>query len=273
VIKHLLHSLKSLVASVYWLTTMGRWGISGVFDAVYEGQPRSQTFRAIFREVFGNEFPEEVDASGMLTLTDLRNIAADLHVGPGNQVVDLACGRGGATLWVAQATGANFIGIDLSSVAIRDAQRRISEFSPSGRMEFRVGDIAATRLPAASLDGAMSIDALFLVPDKFGTFAEVARILKPQARFAFTTWELDEPARVKDYRPLLTRFGFRVEVYQESPGWLERQRGVHERVLAAQDQLRREMGEAGARVWINCAHFELAKLSLMRRIYVVATKI
>jgi ubiquinone/menaquinone biosynthesis C-methylase UbiE len=266
------HWLKSLVASLYWLSTVGHWGINGVFNALYKGQAQSETFRAIYREVFGAEYLEEVDSTGFLTVSELGRFAQDLHVGPGQTFVDLACGRGGATLWLARHTGAGAVGIDIAKVAIADAQRRVASFGVEGRARFETGDIAATRFADATFDAAMSIDALFMVPDKTGTFQETARILKPGAYFAFTTWELDEPQRVKDYRPLLESNGFDVLTYDECAGWLERQRGIHERIVANRDKLIAEMGQEAAKVWISFSQMELPKLKLMKRIYVVARK-
>ena len=100
VLHRIVHWLKSLAASLYWLSTMGKWGVNRVFDGLYRGQPRSETFRNIYREAFGPEFAEEADPSGFLTMTDLANVSRDLNLGPGKTFVDLACGRGGASLWV-----------------------------------------------------------------------------------------------------------------------------------------------------------------------------
>ena len=100
-----------------------------------------------------------------------------------------------------------------------------------------------------------------------------ARILKPGARFACTTWELHELGGVKDYRPLLESAGFRVESYEPTPNWERYQRGVHERVLAERAALIQEMGEKGASFWIQGAQVEIPKLSHMRRILFVATRL
>ena len=50
---------------------------------------------------------------------------------------------------------------------------------------------------------------------------------------------------------MLENAGFRVEVREQTPRWEEFQRGVHERVLARQDDLNREMGKSAAKVWIR----------------------
>ena len=266
------HLVKSFIAAIYWRTTNGKWRLKDLFNDWYEGQARSDAFRQIYRDAFGDEFAEEADPCGFVTMTDLRNIAEHVNVGEDQTLVDLACGRGGVGMWVARQTGANLIGIDISKVAVEHAAGRTAEFDLDGRARFQVGDFCATGLPGASCHGVMSVDALFFVADKTSSVAEVARILRPGARFVFTNWELDIPLMVNDYRPLLEDAGFQIEIYEETPGWEARQRAVHESVLAQKDVLIEEMGSASARVWIQFAQTELPRLSRMRRIFVVAKK-
>ena len=88
----------------------------------------------------------------------------------------------------------------------------------------------------------------------------------------FTTWELDEPFRVKDYRPLLEEAGFEVEMLDETPDWERRQRAILERSIATKEQLMQEMGPEAATMWVHYCETELPKLPLMRRILVVARR-
>ena len=62
--------------------------------------------RRIQGEVYGNEYPAEVDPRSHLTWTELRRIARELRVGRGDAFVDLGCGHGGPCLWVARAATA-----------------------------------------------------------------------------------------------------------------------------------------------------------------------
>ena len=250
------HWFKSAIADVYWFSVMGRWRrwrIKDVFNDFYDAQPRSESFRSIYREVFGDEYPAEVDPCGFLTRTDLGNLVKHLGLERDQKLVDLACGRGGSGLWVARETGAHLVGLDIADVAIAEARRRTAKFGLEGRAEFRVSDIVATGYPDATFDGAMSCDSLFLVPDKTGSFAEAGRILKPGARFAFTTWEVHEPGGVRDYRPLLENAGFQMDVCEMTPNWEKYQRGIHETILARQEALIQDMGKAAATVWIQFA--------------------
>ncbi len=268
----LAHWVKSFLASCYWYSTQRRWRMRDIFNDVYKGQTRSDTFRRILREVFGEEYAEEADPCGFLTKTDLGNLVRNLQLQEGQSLVDLACGRGGAGLWVARETGTRLTGVDISSRAVEEARERVEAFGLTGRAEFRVGDFARTGLPDASFDGAMSVDALYLVADKTGSIEEVARIVRPGARFVFTTWDVDLPTMIRDHRPLLDHAGFDVEMYETTRDWEGRQRGVHEGVLANREALIEEMGEPSARFWIAGAQTELPRLSQMRRVLIVGKK-
>jgi ubiquinone/menaquinone biosynthesis C-methylase UbiE len=254
-----------------------------LFNIGFEGWAKSATVRHVWHKVYGEDYPEEVDPLSFVTVTDLRRIAQALRVGSGQTFVDLACGRGGPGLWVARESGAALVGIDFSQVAVEHATQRTDAFGLAGRARFQLGDFTATGLPAAALDGAMSVDALCFVPDKAAAVREVARILRSGARFVFTTWDIDVvaadwPPQVNDHRPVLREAGFAVETYEETPEWEPRQRAVYEGLRGAQVQVIAEMGEAAAGPLLAEANLlpGLADgtdyLAHMRRILVVARK-
>jgi ubiquinone/menaquinone biosynthesis C-methylase UbiE len=211
----------------------------------------SPTRRRLRREVYGDEYPEEARPRSFVTRSELRRVAAEIGVGPGQTFVDLGCGQAGPSLWVARQTGAALIGIDLSSYGIARAQEAAAELGLADRARLIVGDLTVTGLPDASLDGAMSIDVLWSVPDKAGALREAARILRPGARFAFTNWDRElsppgYPPPLGDHRPLLEAAGLEVETYEVQPDAERLRRAYYERLVAAQVELAREMGEEGA---------------------------
>ena len=238
----------------------------------------------ILREVYGDDYPAEADPRSFITLTELRRIALELRVGPGQTIVDLGCGHGGPGLWVARETGAALIGIDLSAAAIDLAPGRAEDFGLAQRAIFHVGDITATGLADRSVDGTMSVDVLWAVADKGAVLHECARILKPGARFVFTSWDRERnppgyPPPFTNHEPLLRAAGFSVHEYAVQSGAEERRRAVYERALAARDELVREEGEEGVRRILFEARATLGLedgvdyLSFSRRILVVAQRI
>jgi ubiquinone/menaquinone biosynthesis C-methylase UbiE len=226
---------------------------------VLAGYERSASLRRIRREVYGDDYADEADPSSPgLTLTELRRIARELRVGPGATIVDLGCGRGGPGLWLARETGAALVGIDIVSLAVDLATARAREFGLQERARFQLGDMAATGLPDAAFDGAISVVALLMVSDKAAAVREAARILRSGARFVFTTLEgtgltRAGVAEVSDHRPLLEAAGFTVEVYEEIPEWRGRIREVMERIRASEAALTQELGEEAAQGWMRMA--------------------
>ena len=255
----------------------GQMTAADSFNLVFAGVPRSPTLRHIWRNVYGSDYPEEADPFSFVTLTDLRRIAHELGVAAGQTFADLACGRGGPGLWVAQETGASLIGIDFSKVGIEQARQRADELALSERAVFLVRDVETTRLPEAGLDGAMSVDAFWLFADKPAATAEIARILRSESRFVFTTWDFETtppgwPPQVYGHHQLLRDAGFVVDVYEETPDWEQRQRAVYEGILAARTTLTTELGEVAAADIISEANEGPALLRQCRRILVVARR-
>ena len=246
-------------------------------------EPEDSTRRRIRREVYGEEYPAEVDPRSYLTWTELRRLAGELRVGPDDTFIDLGCGEGGPGLWVAGETRASVVGIDLAPVGIERARARAQALGLADRARFEVGDVVSTGLPDASLDAAMSVDTLWAVPDKDGAIREVARILKPGARFVFTNWDRDRsppgyPPPLGDHRPLLERAGFEVESYDIRTGAEDQRRAYYERVVAAGAALLAELGEEATTRMMREAKGTLGLtdgvdyLAHSRRIFVVARR-
>lgn len=226
------------------------------YDAFYAAWGASPALRRIWREqVTGADYPEEYSHISFLPLAELHTLTDDLALSSDQLLVDLACGAGGPGLWAAKETGARLVGIDLSPVAIERATERAAALGASDRATFRQGTFEATGLATASADAAMTIDALQYAPSKALALAEVARVVRPGGRFAFVAFELDAERiagmpiwedPVGDYRPLLEDAGFDVLSYEQITGWRESVAAGFGAVLAEQDVLVDELGDAAA---------------------------
>jgi ubiquinone/menaquinone biosynthesis C-methylase UbiE len=252
------------------------------FNVIY-ASPESPTRLAIFREVYGPDYPEEVAPRSFITMPLLRRLAQSLAVGPGATILDLGCGRAGPSLWVARETGAALVGVDLASVAIAQAAQRAQELGLAARARFEVGDCTALRFAPHTFDAAMSVDVLWMVPDRPAALREVARVLQPGARFAFTNWDRDlappgTPPPVPDHRPLLQAAGFVIETYEEIPEAEAQRRAIYERYIASREALHGEIGAAAAEAMLLEARRALGLLDGIdylrhsRRIFVVARR-
>lgn len=266
--------LKRFFGNIFWRLHQGT-DMKSTFENLYACRQNAKTFEAVNKKVFGDAYAGDlVDPCGFSTLEDLRALfersgLPETAERSDKKIVDLACGRGGAGLWLARKTGAELFGVDLSEIAIEAAKKRISEFGMEGRAAFQAADIRKIPAKTSAYDVALCVDSLFIIPDKDAVLAEVRRVLKPNGLFECVTWEVDRAFAVPDYRPLLEKAGFAIEYYEEVPGWRERQRGMHEELLARRDDLIAEMGKKAASVWLNCARYELKHLRQMRRVFFV----
>lgn len=103
-----------------------------------------------------------------------RRAVADLDLGPGSLVIDLACGTGDLCLDLS-AAGHRPVGVDLSLGMLRHAR------TPAPLVQ---GDGLALPFPDGSVDGAVSGFALRNFVALPPVFEELGRVLRPGGRVA-----------------------------------------------------------------------------------------
>jgi SAM-dependent methyltransferase len=110
---------------------------------------------------------------------------AQRFVGPGDRVLDCACGVGYGAALLAEA-GASVIGVDLSPTAIRYANWR---YGRQG-LSFLCGDAARLPFPDSSFDVAVSFETIEHIHDDEGFLSEMSRVLKPNGALVVSTpWQ------------------------------------------------------------------------------------
>ncbi len=249
------------------------------WDLMYDALARSVVLDRIRRECYGDDYVEELKALSMVMLSELRWCAQALKLVPGASFIDLGCGLGGPGLWVARETAATVTGIDLSPTALKYARRRSASFVSIGRAHFFVSDAAHLPLNSGSSSAALGIDVFQVLPNKASAFAELARVLRPDAHLVFTTRErhsadtIGVPDNiVVDHEPLLVAAGFTLLERHEPQGWEERHRRYYSRVLAMHDVIGTEAGEHFACAVVRDAKNVLAMLNGTRRVLIVARR-
>jgi len=117
-------------------------------------------------------------------LAATRELAAELNMQAGAKVLDVGCGIGGASRFLAATYGVQVTGIDLTPSFI-DVARMLSERAGlSDKVAYRVAD--ATKLPFADsrFDYAWTQHVAMNIRDRDGLYSEVFRVLKPGGSFA-----------------------------------------------------------------------------------------
>jgi len=108
-----------------------------------------------------------------------------LRLRPGNVVLDVACGPGNFTgaFAAAVAPDGRAIGVDYSRAMLDMAHRDNAHANAT----YVHGDAHHLPFPDRSLDAVNCYAALYLIPDPFGAFDEMMRVLRPGGRLALMT--------------------------------------------------------------------------------------
>lgn len=103
-------------------------------------------------------------------------------------VLDVGCGCGNFLFHVAGKTGCRGTGLDLSIERIKFARQRQAELGGAilANIGFEHGSATGMPFEPASFSHVVSQDALFLVPDKPRSHAEIFRVLRPGGLLAFS---------------------------------------------------------------------------------------
>lgn len=113
-------------------------------------------------------------------LASLAGIDRNCHV------LDVCCGMGGPSRYLAYNYGCRVTGIDLAKSRIDGATRLTSMTGLDDRVEFRNANALEMPFADGTFDIVISQEAFCHIPDKDRLVSQCARVLKPGGRIAFT---------------------------------------------------------------------------------------
>ena len=174
--------------------------------------------REIFLEVFE---PLPRQGPGGFACTR-RALALCRELPPSPRVLDLGCGAGAQTLHLAALLDGPILAVDLHEPLVERLRAKLDEAGLAGRVEARVGDMAALDLPPESFDLVWSEGALYNLGLEVA-LPMCAGLLRPGGYLAFTdaVWRTTDPppevreafadyptmGRVEDVRSLIEAHG------------------------------------------------------------------
>ena len=137
----------------------------------------------------------------------IQNVRAEaakcMNIVPGNKVLDVGCGIGGATFPIADTTGPSGLaaGIDISSAMIEVANQRAGK---RAGLEFRVADACAIPYPDGFFDAARVERVFLYLPNRLAAIREMSRVVKAGGRLCLLDTDVDSTA-IYSGKPGLTR--------------------------------------------------------------------
>ena len=114
-----------------------------------------------------------------------------LNIPPGGTALDVGCGPGSITAQLGRATGHDglALGVDISVPMLSRAVKAAA----GSQVGFLRADAQRLPLRDESVDAAVSIAVLQLIPDPAATLSEIARVLRPGGRMAVMVPTLRPP--------------------------------------------------------------------------------
>jgi SAM-dependent methyltransferase len=114
---------------------------------------------------------------------EVRTLAHRAGIGRGVSVLDLCCGVAGPGRMIAAESGCRYLGVDHSASALAIARQLAWD------LPCRFEQAHIPPLPEGRFEVVLLLETMLAFPDKDALADEVARVLEPGGRFAFTVEE------------------------------------------------------------------------------------
>jgi SAM-dependent methyltransferase len=126
---------------------------------------------------------EYVGQESFMRAGEIRTLAHQARIGPGVSVLDLCCGVAGPGRMITAESGCHYLGVDHSASALATARER------AGKLPCRFGQAHLPPLPEGRFEVVLLLETMLAFRDKQALVGEVAHVLEPGGRFAFTAEE------------------------------------------------------------------------------------
>ena len=145
-----------------------------------------------------------------------RFLVSRVPAGPGETVLDVACGTGAVAVELVRQTGCSVVGVDQSPEMLAEARHRVDE-------RVRLVEASAEELPFedAAFDGLTGAYLLRYLDDLHGGLRELARVLRPGATAALLDFGVPPGPVPRAAWDLWVDFGLPLAGRAISPGWHE----------------------------------------------------
>jgi len=156
---------------------------SGIWEQVW-GEHMHHGFYELGEGAYKDRKQAQIDL-----IEELLNWSEVANLEFKGEILDVGCGIGGSSLYLAQKFPASQVtGITLSPVQANRAKARAEEFGLQSRTKFQVADALSMPFESDRFDLIWSLESGEHMPDKSKFLAECLRVLKPNGKLIFATW-------------------------------------------------------------------------------------
>ena len=170
------------------LKVNGYRGPSTQIDAIQRHYDRLSAFyRTFWGEHIHHGLWEGARNAKEAQVALIERLAAKADIRPGSHVLDVGCGLGGSSIWLARNLKCTVVGLTISPVQLEIATRRARRQGLSGRVQFRLQD-------ANDLSNENEFDCVWVVEcsehlfNKVGFISRAAAALHAGGVLALCAW-------------------------------------------------------------------------------------
>jgi len=149
---------------------------------------------------------------------------SQLNLKPGQKVLDIGCGIGGAAFFMANKYNVDVYGIDLSSnmISIADEYRDKMDASVKHRVQFYVDDATLMEYPENFYDVVYSRDTILHIDDKLSLFKKILRSLKPGGKLMISDYCHGDKEHSESFKKYVAGRGYTLQTVKQYGAILEK---------------------------------------------------
>lgn len=148
----------------------------------------SVLYRAFWGEHIHHGYWEDHEPTAVAQVKLIEKLAEKAEISRRARILDIGCGVGGSSLWLAEHYEARVIGLTLSEVQVKIARKKTGNSGLQSRVSFLQAD--ANHLPFAGphFDVVWIIECSEHVENKPAFIVDCSRVLKSGGRLAVCAW-------------------------------------------------------------------------------------
>ncbi|MFH4511539.1 class I SAM-dependent methyltransferase [Vibrio alginolyticus] len=226
----------------------------------YKERLQNTFFNSLWVKAVGDSYPQDLQPYSSCTNELLASLAETIRDLKPKRILDLGCGSGGLSVWLAKEFGCTVVGLDRSFAAIQFARERTEKQGLCEKVSFEVASFDDIKKLEGNFDMVVSIDVLPFASDEYSVLTEIYEHLNNGGQLFFTTRApLADSSKFKrlgkTWNKALTYSGFvnSAEVIERA-GVSEYWASIYHEWLANEQRLRAELSEQVVDLLLNEAN-------------------